>query len=71
MFFKCNSCTFDIRTFQILSPKMDMTTFDGAVKYALERVGRPGMVLMLEQVEAICCMYAGEDVFVFTVTCCE
>ena len=45
-----------------------MTTFDDTAKYALVRVGRPGIVLKSEQVEAIRCMYAGEDVFVFTDT---
>ena len=43
-------------------------TFNDAVKYALERVGKAGMVLKSKQVEAIRCVYEGKDVFVFLPT---
>lgn len=67
MFCKCNLRTFGIRPFQILST-MACSAFDDAVKYTLERVGKTGMVLKSEQREAIRCVYAGENVFVFLPT---
>ena len=42
---------------------MACSAFDDAVKYALERVGKTGMVLKSKQREAIRCVYAGEDVY--------
>ena len=41
-------------------------TFNDAVKYALERVGKAGMVLKSKQVEAIRCVYEEKDVFLPT-----
>ena len=40
-------------------------TFNDAVKYALERVGKAGMVLKSKQVEAIRCVYEEKDVLQF------
>ena len=64
-----DSHTFDIRPFQFTSTMTSATvytatdTFNDAVKYALERVRKSGMVLKSKQVEAIRCVQCSRQDF--------
>ncbi len=39
--------------------------FDSALVYALSCVGKPDLVLKVKQLEALKCLYAGSDVFLW------
>ena len=42
--------------------------FDSALVYALSCVGEPGFVLKVKQLEALKCLYAGSDAFLWVPT---